>query len=452
MTTATATTRPARSRRSRVLGVLQRIGLSLMLPIAVLPAAGLLLRFGQPDMLGRFSALSGLAKVMAAGGGALLNNLPLLFAVGVSIGFAKKSDGTTALSALVGYLVFDSVTRGMFAGSSIRDQVINVQTGALDLSLPNPTGVLGGILIGITAALLWQRYSRIKLPSWLAFFGGRRFEPIATAFVALVIGVLFGWLWAPIGTGLNDFGNWLASNGTIGSGIYGSANRLLIPLGLHHIINSIVWFNVGDCTAPNGAKYTGDINCFLHQGVYVNGTRSGIFQTGFFPVIMFGLPAAALAMAHEARGSAKKKAVSGVMISAALTSFITGVTEPIEFSFIFIAPVLYGIHVVLTGISMALTTALGIRDGFSFSAGLIDYLVNFNIATRPLLLIPIGVVYAIVYYTVFRVVIRKFDLLTPGRELDDELADGMSGPQIIDENQLAEASAKANKTGSSTSG
>ncbi len=423
MTATTADGATVPSGRSRILGVGQRIGRSLLLPIAVLPAAGLLLRFGQPDMLGRFEVLEPIAKVMAAAGDVLFANLPILFAIGVAIGFARKSDGTTALAALVGYLVFDRVTRVMFSGSQIKDRVLlpaaEDGTRALNFAAPNPTGVIGGIIIGITAALLWQRFYRIKLPTWLAFFGGRRFVPIVTAFAALILAVLFGWLWPPIGTALSNFGEYLAGAGAVGAGLYGAANRTLIPLGLHHIINSIVWFNLGDCTTEAG-KAVGDIPCFLQEGTYTNGEKPGIFQAGFFPIMMFALPAACLAMIQEARGDVRKKATAGLLISAAITSIVTGITEPIEFAFIFAAPLLFAIHIILTGTSLFVVTALGIRDGFSFSAGLIDYLINFNIATRPLLIIPIGLVYAAIYYVVFRFCIRKFNLLTPGRELDDD--------------------------------
>ncbi len=424
MTATTADGATVPSRRSRILGVGQRIGRSLLLPIAVLVPAGLLLRFGQPDMLGRFSALEDVARVMAAAGDVLFANLPILFAIGVAIGFARKSDGTTALAALVGYLVFDRVTRVMFSGSQIKDSVLMPAaedgTRALNFAAPNPTGVFGGIVIGITAALLWQRFYRVKLPTWLAFFGGRRFVPIVTAIAALILGVLFGWLWPPIGTALANFGEYLAGAGALGAGLYGAANRALIPLGLHHIINSLVWINLGECNLPDGTKAVGDIPCFLKEGTYTNGEKPGIFQAGFFPIMMFALPAACLAMIHEARGDAKKKATAGLLTAAAITSIVTGITEPIEFAFIFAAPLLFVIHIILTGTSLALVTALGIRDGFSFSAGLTDYLINFNIATKPLLLIPIGLLYAVVYYVVFRFCIRKFDLLTPGRELDDE--------------------------------
>jgi PTS system N-acetylglucosamine-specific IIC component len=408
---------------SRLFGVLQRIGRSLMMPIAVLPVAALLLRFGQPDMLGAdglgqyvdFS--NDVAKVLAAGGGVLFSNLPILFAVGVAIGFARRSDGSTALSALVGYLVFDMITRTLFAGSSIRTQVVSEIDGTaevLNLAKANPTGVLGGILIGITAALLWQRYHRKKLPMYLAFFGGRRFVPIVTALAAVVIAVVMGLVWAPIGRGLESFGNWLTENGELGAGVYGAANRALLPFGLHHVINSLVWFTFGSFTDAAGNVVTGDLNRF-----FAGDPNGGTFTAGFFPVMMFGLPAAALAIWRCARPE-NRAAVGGIMISAALASFVTGVTEPIEFSFLFVAPLLYAIHAVLTGVSLAICVALGIRDSFGFSAGLIDFGLNWGKATRPELLLLIGVIYGAVYYAVFTFAIRAFNLMTPGREPDDE--------------------------------
>jgi N-acetylglucosamine PTS system EIICBA or EIICB component len=402
---------------STAFAILQRIGRSLMLPITVLPAAALLLRLGQPDLLGKYTFLN--FTVLAKAGGVLLDSLPLLFAVGVAIGFARRSDGSTALSAVVGYLVFNAVTMTMFAGSSIKDQVLSTSTEfatpIVAVPKPNPTGVIGGIIIGITAALLYQRFYRVKLVSWLAFFGGRRFVPIITAFAALIIGVIFGWIWPPIGTGLNNLGDLLTSHGAIGAGIYGAMNRLLLPFGLHHIINSLVWFVFGTFQPPGGAAVHGDLNRFL-----AGDPTAGTFMAGFFPVMMFGLPAAALAMWRQAR-TTQRKVIGGIMLSVALTSLVTGVTEPIEFMFLFVAPVLFGVHVVLTGVSLWLVAALGIKDGFGFSAGLIDYLLNFSKANtaKPLLLLLIGAVYAVIYYGVFSFLIKRLNLLTPGREPEE---------------------------------
>jgi len=402
--------------QGRGLGVLQRLGRSLMLPIAALPVAALLLRLGQPDMLGdgttglalgaKVSWLAPVADVLAAAGGAIFDNLPLLFAVGVAVGFARKSDGSTALAAVVGYLVFGGVTHAM--------SPFVLDPTALEKHPLINYGVFGGILVGITAALLWQRYHRIKLPPYLAFFGGRRFVPIITANVTLGLAVVLAFAYPAFQTGITAFGEWLVGNQIVGAGVYGVANRLLIPFGLHHIINSVPWFVVGGFTTPDGDVVHGDIARFLNGD-----PTAGAFMTGFFPIMMFALPAAALAIYQEA-APAKRKLVGGVMLSAALTSFVTGVTEPLEFAFMFVAWPLYLIHAVLTGTSLALCNALGVKDGFGFSAGAIDYALNFTAATRPLLIVPIGLAYALVYYVLFRAAIRRFDLATPGRERDGD--------------------------------
>ncbi|MFI7638632.1 PTS transporter subunit EIIC [Nonomuraea sp. NPDC049400] len=423
---------------ARVMTVLQRLGRSLMLPIAALPAAALLLRFGQPDMLGSngaepggladvagFAWMNQVAEVLAAAGAALLENLPLLFAVGVAIGFARKSDGSTALAAVVGYLVFDRVSKVMFFGSDIRDTVLIKEVQAqgvkevIDYGMQNPTKVLGGIVMGLVTALLWQRFHRIKLPSWLAFFGGRRFVPIITSIVALVIGVLFGWLWPVLGDWIRHAGEALTSIGPIGTGIYGLVNRLLIPLGLHHFVNSVVWYVVPQCEV-GGRVLGGDWNCY-----FGGAPHSGQFMAGFFPIMMFALPAAALAM-WRAAPAHRRATVGGIMLSAALASFVTGITEPIEFAFIFVAPLLLVVHAVLTGLAMALTTLIGGQLGFGFSAGLLDMLLNAsksNTENLPGILI-LGVVYGVVYYVVFTFLIRKLNIMTPGREPEPDVDSG----------------------------
>ncbi|MFB4297775.1 PTS transporter subunit EIIC [Actinomadura sp. NTSP31] len=434
----TSTTVDAAPRRgSRALAVLQRIGRSLMLPIAVLPAAALLLRFGQPDMLGQDGlGWIRVAEVVGGAGQALFDNLPLLFAVGVAIGFAKKSDGSTALAAVVGYLVFDHVTKIMFShsddlkGSVV--QMVHQDDGSLketiEFGLKNPTDVLGGILIGVVAALLYQRFHRVKLPTYLAFFGGRRFVPIVTALAALVLGVLIGFIWPVFGGWLTDFGDWITGAGAAGAGIYGVVNRLLLPFGLHHIPNSLIWFVFGSYNGPDGVVH-GEINRYL-----AGDPHSGGFLAGFFPVLMFGLPGAALAI-WRAAPPHRRSAVGGIMISAALTAFVTGVTEPIEFAFMFVAPVLYAVHVVLTGISMAILNAAGAQLGFGFSAGGIDMLLNAskdNTKGLPLI-IGMGILYFVIYYFLFKFLIVKFDFATPGREPEDVesvAADPGSNPEL----------------------
>ncbi|GAB2850235.1 PTS transporter subunit EIIC [Lentzea nigeriaca] len=398
-----ANTADVGGRQIKGLATLQRFGRSLMLPIAVLPAAGLLLRFGQPDMLGKDGlGWNAVAAVIGAAGDALFSNLALLFAVGIAVGFARRGDGSTALAAVVGYTVLTSVFKAM--SPLVLDQPTDP---AAKPALIN-YGVLGGIIVGITTALLWQRYHRIKLPPYLAFFGGRRFVPIIVAGVMVLFGVVLGLVYPWFSAGLTAVGEWVTGSTIIGAFIYGTVNRLLIPLGLHHIVNNVVWFQFGTYEGK-----TGDIPRFL-----AHDPSAGTFQTGFFPILMFALPAAALAIVHTARPN-QRKIIGGIMGSAALTAFITGVTEPLEFAFMFVAWPLYVIHAVLTGTSLAISNALGAHDGFSFSAGAIDFILNWNIATKPWLLIILGLIYAVVYYFLFRWVITKWNLKTPGRE-DDE--------------------------------
>lgn len=436
----TTASSPARLGRflPRVMNVLQRLGRSLMLPIAALPAAALLLRFGQDDILGSngsapggladvagFEWLRNVAPVVEAAGKALFDNLPLLFAVGVAIGFARKSDGSTALAAVVGYLVFDRVTKVMFAGSAIHDRVLitKVDAGGLtrviEYGQQNETKVLGGILIGLVTAVLWQRFYRIKLPSWLAFFGGRRFVPLITSIVSLLLGVLIGWIWPTLGQWISHAGEGLANLGPLGAGLYGLANRLLIPLGLHHFVNSIVWQVVPQCSV-GGRILGGDQNCY-----FAGAEHSGQFMAGFFPVMMFGLPAAALAM-WRAAPKHRRRTVGGIMLSAALASFVTGVTEPIEFAFIFVAPLLFAVHAVLTGLSMGVTALIGGQLGFGFSGGALDMLLN---ASKPnthnlLGILILGVIYGFVYYVVFSFLIRRLNIMTPGREPEPDVDSG----------------------------
>ncbi|MEU7181169.1 PTS transporter subunit EIIC [Streptomyces celluloflavus] len=410
--TAAAKAAPAKKRGSGLFQGLQKIGRSLQLPIAVLPAAGILNRLGQPDVFGKDGlGWIDVSKVFAAAGGAVFDNLPLLFCIGVAIGFAKKADGSTALAALVGFLVYSNVlkafpvTEGHIDSGKWVDPVVN-----------NP-GVLGGIIMGLLAAVLWQRYHRKKLVDWLGFFNGRRLVPIIMAFVGTAVGVLFVLIWEPIGNGITHFGEWMTGLGAGGAGLFGLINRALIPIGMHQFVNTVSWFQLGDFTDAAGKVVHGDIGRF-----FAGDPSAGQFMSGFFPIMMFGLPAAALAIAHCARPE-RRKAVTGMMVSLALTSFVCGITEPIEFSFMFIAPVLYAVHAVLTAISMAVTWALGVHDGFTFSAGLIDYGINWSLATKPWMIIPIGLVFAAIYYVVFRFAITKFNLATPGREPAEEVED-----------------------------
>ncbi|MEV8566646.1 PTS transporter subunit EIIC [Streptomyces sp. NPDC051322] len=416
MSTATATAAPAKKRGSGLFQGLQKVGRSLQLPIAVLPAAGIMVRLGADDVFGKDGlGWDKVAAVFGNAGGALTGALPILFCIGVAIGFAKKSDGSTALAAVVGFLVYSKVLQAF----PVTDAVVNTTANkGVDVAATfNDPGVLGGIIMGLLSAVLWQKFHRTKLVDWLGFFNGRRLVPIIMAFVGLLVGVIFGLIWEPIGNGISHFGEWMTGLGSGGAALFGGVNRALIPVGMHQFVNTVAWFQLGDFTNSAGDVVHGDITRFL-----AGDPTAGMFQSGFFPIMMFGLPAAALAMAHAARPE-RRKAVLGMMVSLALTSFVTGVTEPIEFSFMFIAPILYVVHVLLTAASMAITWGLGVHAGFNFSAGLIDYLLNWNHATKPWLIIPIGLVFAGIYYVVFRFAITKFDLKTPGREPEEEIED-----------------------------
>ncbi|CAM5629413.1 PTS transporter subunit EIIC [Streptomyces avidinii] len=424
MSATSAAAVPQPNWRNSLFQSLQKMGRSLQLPIAVLPAAGILNRFGQPDMFGAEGlGWTDVAKVMAAAGGALLNadlGLPLLFCVGVAIGMAKKADGSTALAAVVGFLVYRSVLR-IFptpcptGTKDIGGGCLGPDDTFAEYTFQNP-GVFGGIVMGLLAAWFWQRYHRVKLVDWLGFFNGRRLVPIIMTFVAIAFAVLCLWIWPPIGDGLESFSDWLVGLGSWGSGVFGVANRALLVIGLHQFLNVPVWFQFGSFTKPDGQVVHGDIPMFL-----AGDPNAGQFLSGFFPIMMFALPAAALAITHCAKPQ-RRKEVGGLMLSVALTSFVTGITEPLEYSFLFVAPALYAIHALLTGVSMAVTWGLGVHDGFSFSAGLIDYVINWSLATKPWMIIPIGLAFAVVYYVIFRFAITKFDIPTPGRESDEEIA------------------------------
>lgn len=414
-------------KKSSAFAVLQRFGRSLMLPIASLPAAALLLRLGQADLLGAdglgayASWLIPVAAVMAKAGEALFANLPLLFALGVAVGFARKSDGSTGLAAVVGYVVLTNVFVALapYFGRPEEDPKINY-------------GVLAGIIIGLLAAKLYERFYRIKLPTYLAFFGGRRFVPIITAFSSIFVGVFMSMLYPGFHKVVNVWlGGFIVEHGSnpITGFIFGTVNRLLIPFGLHHLLNSLPWFQLGNCVNSEGKELHGDLTCFL-SGTTESAAWTGGFMTGFFPIMMFALPAVALAFWHTAL-PARKKAVGGIMLSLALTSFLTGVTEPIEFAFAYVAFPLYVVHALLTGSALALTNALGIKHGFGFSAGAFDFGLNFTKAStlsggagQVLLLVAIGLAYAAIYYFLFTWAIKKFNFATPGREEDAEAAAG----------------------------
>jgi PTS system N-acetylglucosamine-specific IIC component len=360
----------------------QQLGRALMLPIAVLPIAGVLLRVGKPD-------LANIPVVMQAGE-AIFSQLPLLFAIGVAVGFALENAGVAGLAGALGYIVLTKV--------------------AATIHAENDLGVLGGIVAGMVAAALYNRFRDIRLPEYLAFFGGKRFVPIATGVACLLVGVPLGWAWPSARAGIDGVGQWLLGTGALGLFVYGALNRLLLVTGLHHILNNLVWFVFGSYTDAAGKPVTGDLHRF-----FAGDPTAGAFMTGFFPIMMFGLPAACLAM-YRAAPRENRRGVGGMLLSMALTSFLTGVTEPIEFSFMFLAPELYAVHAVLTGLSLALMNALGVRLGFTFSAGAFDYALSYGLSSRGWMLLPIGAVTFAVYYGVFSVCIRRFRLATPGRE------------------------------------
>ncbi|MGO4789899.1 N-acetylglucosamine-specific PTS transporter subunit IIBC [Paenibacillus sp. 2KB_20] len=392
-----------------MLAKLQKLGKSLMLPVATLPAAGILQGLGMIDYqkdipLGALGAFLNqyVTPFMTSGALAILDNLPFIFAIGVAIGFA--GDAVAALSALIGYMVLTRVL-----------EQVPLQMPFIPDDVKLNMGVLGGLFVGMWSAYLYNKFHKIKMPDWLGFFAGKRFVPIITAASTMVLAVLIGMIWSPIQDGISVFGNWVVGLGGIGSFIFGTANRLLIPLGLHHVLNSIAWFQIGDYTNTAGEVVHGDLWRF-----FAGDPTAGMFMSGFFPIMMFAMPAAALAFMHTAKPS-KRKLVGSIFIGSAVASFLTGITEPLEFAFMFIAPVLYVVHAILTGLSGLIMYFLDVHLGFSFSAGLIDYLVNLKLSTNAWLLLPVGLAFGVVYYLLFRILIVKLNLKTPGREEDDDV-------------------------------
>lgn len=378
------------AKNNKALAGLQKLGKALMTPVAVLPAAALLMRLGQADVWKPFGLFqpNGITW-MAAAGNAIFDNLALIFAIGIAVGLADENNGVAGLAATVGYYVLTRVS----------------VTFNKDINM----GVLAGIIVGILAGHLYNKYRAIKLPDFLGFFGGKRFVPIVTSFWTLILGIIAGFGWPHIQDVINAFGNLVAHAGALGAFVFGVFNRLLIPFGLHHVLNSLFWFQFGTFTNAAGKVVTGDLNRF-----FALDPTAGTYMTGFFPIMMFGLPAACFAMITAAKKE-NKKAVTGMLLGIALTAFLTGVTEPIEFTFMFLSPLLYAIHALLTGAALAITSALGIKCGFGFSAGLFDMLLNWGISTKPALLVLVGIIYALIYYFVFLFIIKKFDVPTPGR-------------------------------------
>jgi PTS system D-glucosamine-specific IIC component len=425
----------------KLFGVLQRVGKALMLPVAILPAAGLLLAFGNAfkneALIKLIPALDAhwfqlVADVMEQSGGIVFGNLSLLFAVGVAVGLAG-GEGVAGLAAIIGYLIMN-VTMSVIEG--VKPEMIDKDPSyAMVLGIPTlQTGVFGGIIVGILASYLYKRYYNIELPQYLGFFAGKRFVPIITAVSALVLGIVMTVIWPPVQNGLNAFSeSMINSNLTLAAFVFGVIERSLIPFGLHHIFYSPFWFEFGSYKSASEGLVRGDQAIFFAQLKDKVDLTAGTFMTGKFPFMMFGLPAAALAMYHEARPE-HKKVVAGIMASAALTSFLTGITEPIEFTFLFVAPVLFGIHAIFAGLSFMTMQLLNVKIGMTFSGGVIDYLLFGVLPNRTdwWLVIPVGLVFSVIYYFGFRFAIRKWDLKTPGREIVDDEVETNVGPSNKD--------------------
>ncbi len=364
--------------------LLQKIGKALMTPIAVLPVAALLLRLGFGDI----PFIDGqIALIMKNAGDAIFSHLDLLFGIGIAYGLAKNNDGAAALAGAIGVLIAKAVYISI-------DKDVNM-------------GIFVGIIIGVLAGTLYNRFYDIKLPEFLGFFGGKRFVPIITAIAAIGLGILAGYFWHYAQSGIDAFSNAIIGLGEVGTFIYGVLNRLLIPLGLHHILNSVFWFQLGDYTyLKDGVEVVanGDLHRF-----FAGDKTAGTYMSGFYVVMMFGLPAMAYAIYLNTPKAARKR-VGAVLFGVAFTSFLTGITEPLEFLFLFVAPLLFVVHALLTGLALAAAQMLDIHAGFGFSAGFIDYLINYKLATNPLLILPLGVVFALIYFVASYYTIKYFKL------------------------------------------
>ena len=390
---------------------LQKLGKSLMLPVAVLPAAGILMGIGYWIDPTGWGANSAIAAFLIKAGGAIIDNMAILFAIGVAVGMADDHEGTAGLAGLVSWLMIQTIL-----STGVVATLKGIDAGEVNAAFGKINNQFIGILSGIIGSTCYNRFKNTKLPDALAFFSGKRSVAIVTALASLVACLVLFFVWPVVYSALVAFGEAILGLGAVGAGIYGFFNRLLIPVGLHHALNSVFWFDVAGVN---------DLGNFW-AGTGTLGV-TGQYMTGFFPVMMFGLPAAALAMYHTAKPG-KKKVAYGLLLAVAVCSFFTGVTEPLEFAFMFLAPGLYLIHALLTGISLAICALLPVRAGFNFSAGFVDWFLSFKapMAVNPLFIIPIGLIYGVIYYVVFRFAIVKFNFKTPGREDDDD----------IDENQV----------------
>ncbi|MDR1363154.1 MAG: N-acetylglucosamine-specific PTS transporter subunit IIBC [Spirochaetaceae bacterium] len=402
--------------------VLQKLGKSLMLPVACLPVAAILMGIGywiDPTGWGENVAAAGF---LIKAGGAIIDNMGILFALGVGIGMSKDGEGTAAFSALISWLMIQTLL-----SPAAYSMFFHIPVEEVPAAFGKLQNQFIGIVSGLIGSSCYNRFSNTKLPDAFSFFSGRRCVAIVTAGSTIIVVIALAFIWPIIYGGLVSFGEAIVAAGPAGAGIYGFLNRILIPFGLHHALNSVFWFDVAGIN---------DIGKFWNANLGGIRGQTGMYMTGFFPVMMFGLPAACLAMFHTAKQK-KKKIVAGLLFSGAIAAFFTGITEPIEFSFMFLAPPLYAVHAVLTGISMAVTTILPVRCGFNFSAGFVDWFLSFKapMALNPLLIIPIGAVYAVIYYVVFRYLIVKFNFKTPGREDDDAVVSESEKSAVIKGNK-----------------
>ena len=375
--------------------LLQRIGKALMTPIAVLPVAALLLRLGFGDIFDGQIAL-----IMKSAGDAVFSNLDMLFGIGIAYGLAKNNDGAAALSGAIGVFIAKAVYLSI-------DKDVNM-------------GVFVGIIIGVLAGTLYNRFHNIKLPEFLGFFGGKRFVPIITALSAIAVGVLAGYFWHYAQGAIDAFSNMIIGLNEIGTFIYGTLNRLLIPLGLHHILNSVFWFQLGEYIhLKDGVEVVanGDLHRF-----FAGDPTAGVYMSGFYLVMMFGLPAMTYAIYLNTPKAYRKKA-GAILAGVAFTSFLTGITEPLEFLFLFVAPPLFILHALLTGLALATAQLFNIHAGFGFSAGFIDYVINYRLATNPILILPLGAFFAVVYFTAsyYLIKILKLKILETELSEDDEM-------------------------------
>lgn len=394
-----------------VLGYFQNVGKALMVPVATLPAAAILMGIGYWIDPTGWGANNAFAAFCIKAGAAIIDNMSVLFAIGVAYGMSKDKDGAAALSGFVGFLVVTTLL-----SPSAVSQIQGIELSTVPAAFNKVNNQFVGILVGIVSAGLYNRFSDVELHKALAFFSGKRLVPILTSFAGIFIAFILMYVWPSVYGGLVSFGESIQGMGEVGAGIYAFFNRLLIPVGLHHALNSVFWFDVaGINDIPNflgGAKS-------IAEGTGVIGV-TGMYQAGFFPIMMFGLPGAALAIYHTSKSKNKEK-VASIMIAAAFAAFFTGVTEPLEFSFMFLAPLLYVLHAVLTGISVFIAASMHWIAGFGFSAGLVDMVLSSRnpLAVNWYMLIVQGLVFFCIYYLVFRTVIVKFNLKTPGREDDD---------------------------------